>query len=144
MAQLRTIFAKGGETPELERQAISNAVSWQEKRVGKLIGSSDDLGGLDIYNAGVPGQMDCIDEAANTTSLLVFLQSKSLLRHHIVERPQTRGYFFDGKYPHATAVVREKMSGQKYVIDSWRLPNGNPPDIMLLTVWSKIKASDLE
>ncbi|WP_319531918.1 hypothetical protein [uncultured Cohaesibacter sp.] len=135
IAKLKSILAKGKRSPEAERKAIGNAVVWFEKRVGPLMGSDKDKGGLDMHNSGVPGQMDCIDEASNTTSLIVFAEKHGLLTHYTVQSPVARGFFLDGRYPHATAVIKEKKSGKRYAVDSWLFDNGVFPAIKPLHVW---------
>ncbi|ADZ70634.1 hypothetical protein [Polymorphum gilvum] len=135
IAALRRILAEGRGSPAAERRAIAKAVQWQERRVGKIVGSDKDVGGLDMQNAGVPGQMDCIDEASNTTSLLLVAEARGLLRHHRVESPVARGFFLDGRYPHATAVVRETASGTAFAVDSWPEANGVEPHIKPLAAW---------
>lgn len=135
MSRLGNILRAGRGSPAAERQAISRAVQWQEKRVAPLVGSANDIGGLDLQNAGVRGQMDCIDEATNTTSLLLVAERNGLLAHHEVRSPVARGFFLDGRYPHATAVVSEKKSSRAFAIDSWPHANGVAPDVMRLEKW---------
>ncbi len=135
LRHLRRILRKGRRSPAAERKAIARAVSWSEKRVAKTVGSANDVGGLDLHNAGVRGQMDCIDEATNTTSLLRIAERRGYLKYHRVTSPVARGFFLDGRYPHATAVVAEKKSGKTFAIDSWPHPNGALPDVMPLEAW---------
>ncbi|WP_420392614.1 hypothetical protein [Acuticoccus sp.] len=117
-----------------ERAGIRRLVAWAERRVAPEVGSTRDVGGLDLWNAGERGQMDCIDEATNTTSYLLVAERAGLLRHHRVGRPVSRGYFLDGRYPHATAVV---VAGDAaWAVDSWPHANGVPPDVLPLPVWS--------
>lgn len=142
--RLARLLRVGRGSAEAERTALSKAVIWQEKRVGRAIGSSNDIGGLDLKNAGVRGQMDCIDEATNTTSLLLYLEENGLLRHHTVGRPVARGFFIDGRYPHATAVITEKKSGLQWAIDSWRRDNAEAPDVMPLDRWFRVRSRDLD
>ncbi|MDD7908759.1 MULTISPECIES: hypothetical protein [Pseudovibrio] len=142
---LARIFSKGkASSPSAEREALSKAIIWQERRVGRIVGSSKDIGGLDMRNSGVRGQMDCIDEATNTTSLLIYAQEQGFLKHHTVSRPVARGFFLDGRYPHATAVITEKEKGVQWAVDSWRLANAMPPDVMLLEKWFRVRSSELE
>lgn len=129
------IMRAGAGSPAAEREAIARAISWFEKRVAKPAGSSGDVGGLDLRNAGVPGQMDCIDEATNTTSYLLMMQGWGLLRHHQVASPVARGFFLDGRYPHATAVVVDETTGKPWAVDSWPNANGVKPDVMTLQRW---------
>lgn len=119
---------------EAERAAVARLIAWAETRVAPRVGSANDEGGLDIRNAGTPGQMDCIDEAANTTSYLLVAQHNGLLSHHHVGRPVARGYFLDMRYPHATAVMVD-ASGTPWAVDSWPHPNGVRPDILPLEHW---------
>lgn len=135
LRRLRSILDSGRASPSAERLAISKAVQWQEKRVAGEVGSARDVGGLDLHNARVPGQMDCIDEATNTTSLLMLAQARGYLKHHTVGRPASRGFFLDGRYPHATATIKERGSGTAFAVDSWPHANGKPPDVLLLATW---------
>ncbi|MBS8259290.1 hypothetical protein DYI23_03565 [Roseibium polysiphoniae] len=135
LSRLRSILASGRRSPAGERRAIAKAVQWQERRVAGAVGSAKDVGGLDMQNAGVRGQMDCIDESTNTNSLLLVAQRHGYLKHHTVSSPVARGFFLDGRYPHATATVREKKSGKVYAVDSWPDSNGKPPRISELSVW---------
>nr|WP_319512773.1 hypothetical protein [uncultured Cohaesibacter sp.] len=135
IAKLKKILYTGRRSPEAERKAIGNAVAWFEKRVGPYVGSDKDKGGLDMRNAGVPGQMDCIDEASNTTSLITFAQQHGFLKYHKVQSPVARGFFLDGRYPHATAVVLDIKNDKRYAIDSWIYDNGVFPKIKPLKDW---------
>ena len=80
------------ESAAAERAAVSRSVQVFEEIIGARIGTSGDRGGLDI-GGGDPGQMDCIDEATNTTSLLLLLSRKGDLKFHEVTRPVARGFF---------------------------------------------------
>lgn len=135
LSYLRQLLEEGRASAHAERQAIAKAVSWQEKRVAKPVGSGNDVGGFDLHNAGVRGQMDCIDESTNTNSLLLVAEKQGFLAHHVVSSPVARGFFLDGRYPHATATVRETKTGTVYAIDSWPDSNGVPPTITELSVW---------
>ncbi|XYK81089.1 MAG: hypothetical protein ROO70_02480 [Labrenzia sp.] len=135
LARLRAILASGRASPSAERQAIATAVAWQERRVAATVGSEEDVGGFDIENAGVSGQMDCIDESTNTTSLLLVAQKHKMLRHYRVSAPVARGFFLDGRYPHATATITEKKTGTVYAVDSWVHENGKRPDITPIERW---------
>lgn len=135
LATMRRLLAAGKASPEAERKAVARLIAWSEQEIGPVAGSSGDIGGLDLHNAGVPGQMDCIDEASNTTSVLLVAERRGLLRHHTVASPVARGFFLDGRYPHATAVLRETGSGATFAVDSWPDANGVPPRIQPLEAW---------
>ena len=86
--------------------------------------------------------MDCLDEATNTTSLLVLLAEHGYLKHHDVREPSARGFFFDGRYPHATAVLAEHGTGEKWAIELRPRANAEPPVIQLLSEWKRARSGD--
>jgi hypothetical protein len=129
-------FTKDAETAEAERASIRKAVSLFEERSTGAIGIRDDA--RSQFGEGrIKGQMDCIDESTNTRGFLLYLQKAGLLRHHTVLANSSRGMFVDGRYPHATAVIKDKETGEIFAVDSWFEPGGGPPDIMLLSEWKK-------
>ncbi len=133
-------LAEGVETAEAERAAISGAVQRYEMIVGARIGTSMDRGKMD-FGRGDASQMDCIDEATNTTSLLILLEEQGHLRHHRVRKPVARGIVIDGRYPHATAVLAEAGADGAgeglWAVDSWPEPNGGPPLIQPHETWMR-------
>jgi len=135
VAVLAGIMEAGRESPQAERMAVRRAVMWMEERVGPIVGSHNDIGGLDMQNAGVPGQMDCLDETTNTTTTLLLLAENGLLTHHTPSYPVARGFFLDGRYPHATAVMTETASGEDWAVDPWPYANAEDVDVMPLSDW---------
>jgi hypothetical protein len=129
------IMAAGASSPKAERAAVSRAVRYYEDRAAGVVGIRDQPKSIaSQYHRR--GQMDCVDESTNTRSLLLYLERRGLLKHHTVDRKVTRGFLLDGRYPHATAVLRDR-SGTKWAIDSWYEPAGGPPDIRPLSEWLK-------
>ena len=126
-----------------EREALSLTVQAFETIVGARIGTSADLPGMQ-FGQGADNQMDCIDEATNTTGLLLFLAGHGYLRHHSVEAPSARGFFIDGRYPHATAVLTDKDSGERWAVNSWPRANALPPVIMPLKEWKRSRVGRLD
>ena len=122
-----------------ERAALAKSVQLFEQIVGARVGTAGDLPGMQ-FGRGADGQMDCIDEATNTMSLLLVLQRAGYLRHHRVLEPKGRGFFLDGRYPHATAAVADTLSGASWAIDSWPGANGEPPLIQPLADWFKSRS----
>jgi hypothetical protein len=116
-----------------ERAALARAVQSFEEIVGVRVGTGGDRPRTQIGEAR-SDQMDCIDEATNTTSLLKLLATQGALRHHNVGKPAARGFFLDGRYPHATAVIAE-AGGAKWAVDSWPRANAEPPVIQPLAKW---------
>ncbi|MGE0232009.1 MAG: hypothetical protein AB7O39_02920 [Flavobacteriaceae bacterium] len=134
IGRLASIMSAGRASPAAERSAISRAVQWFEAKAGREAGTSSDKPKLGAMG-GDPTQLDCIDEAANTTSLLILMEKRGLLRHHKVLSPRTRGFVFDFRYPHNAAVIEEKKGGERWAVDSWPRANGEKPDIMKLATW---------
>ena len=128
------LLRAAGSSAEKERQALGEIVRLYTSALAREIGSPD-TPGSPPQMSGTSGQMDCIDETANTTSLLVELESRGLLAHHRVERPRSRGLFLDGRYPHVTAVITDTRSGKKWAVDPWNQAPGQKPDILPLSQW---------
>lgn len=128
-----TIMAEGTASPEAERSAIRRAVAYYEALSTSAIGVADKPKS-DITQSGALGQMDCIDESTNTRSLLRYLDARGLLKHHVVEQNKARGMFVDGRYPHATAVIRD-TSGRRFAVDSWYEAGGGEPDVLPFNEW---------
>ena len=125
------------DTPHEERRAVAYAVSWMEKRVGKVTGTDKDNAGMEFNGSGDPTQQDCVDEATNTTSYLLVLEHNKFLKHHKVGTPFSKGNILMGiKYwPHWTAVLKEHNSGQRWAVDSWIYKNGENPAIVKAETW---------
>lgn len=128
------IMASGSASPEAERRAVSAAVQYFEERASQVIGIRD-KGKSQIGPMMQHGNMDCIDESTNTRSLLLYLAERNLLKHHTVEPNRSRGFLVDGKFPHATAVLRDTSTGVEWAIDSWEKDAGLPPEIITLEKW---------
>ncbi len=116
-----------------ERARLAGAIALLEDLMGARTGTSADLGGT-FAGAGKSGQMDCVDEATNTTTYLRMMDSDGLLRWHTVEDHAVRGFFIFG-WPHVTAVIRETQTGQRFAVDSWFHHNGVAPEILPLKTW---------
>jgi hypothetical protein len=133
---------KRADTPFEERRAVAYAIGHVEVEVGAKLGIKD-RAGMQFIASGNPTQQDCVDEATNTTSYLLVLQSNGLLKHHTVEGTMYKQNLARGlatlnpvKYwPHFAAVLKEKKSGQKYAIDSWSGANGENPAVVKVEDW---------
>jgi len=144
MAEIKALMrrVKRSDTPFQERRAVAYAISYMEVKVGKKLGIKD-VAGMQFSASGDPSQQDCVDEATNTTSYLLVLQSNGLLKHHTVSGTMSKENLAKGfatlnpvKYwPHWTAVLTEKKTGQKYAIDSWLFPNGENPAVVKVEDW---------
>lgn len=118
---------------EWERKNIAIAIGLLEELVGIKTGTASDRAGT-FNNREFPGQMDCNDEAINTTTFIRLMQQQGLLKWHAVEDMRTRNFFFNG-WPHTTAVIHENGSGKRFAVDSWFYDNGAPATIVPFEAW---------
>lgn len=133
--RLKEIMNRGERSARDEVNAIANAVSWFENRVGPVAGTSRRTPRAGPDQSGSSGEADCIDESVNTTALLILLSQLKLLRHHEIMGAASRGYLLDLKYPHATAVIADLRTGTRWAIDPWPKRNGERPDTLPLDRW---------
>jgi len=134
-ARLAALMAPGRASAEAERRAIAQTEAWFEKRVAPQTGTAHAKArastGWGV--GGDPGQFDCVDTTANTTSLLVTLDRLGLLRYHTVSTPISR--LLAGG-PHFTATLQDKKTGQRWTVDPWTHDNGQLPDVWTIERWS--------
>ncbi len=133
---IQEAFGTPAATAEQERAAITRAISRFEQIVGPRTGTDRDIGGT-FPGAFQGGQMDCIDESTNTTTYLHLLDKAGMLRWHDILTPATRFPIPRGWWPHTSAIIRERATGTKYVVDSWFDDNGKPPYIVELSIWKR-------
>lgn len=123
----------GADNATQERERIGRAIGIMESIVGKLAGTDTDLAGT-FGNADYPGQMDCNDEAINTTTYMRLMRNHGLIQLHEVEDMRTRNFFFNG-WPHSAAVIREIATGARFAVDSWFYDNGFPATVVPFSDW---------
>lgn len=131
--ELQAICQPALPDAEAERACIAETLGAFERVMGASTGTDTDRGGT-FGNSDHAGQMDCNDEAINTTNYLKLMQQHGLLRHHEIMDVARRGFFFNG-WPHTTAVIREIDSGQRYAVDTWFYDNGQPAVIIPFETW---------
>jgi hypothetical protein len=129
-ARVRAEFAEDRDAPE-ERARIADVIGLMERLVAKPAGTARDVG-RNLIAADQSTQLDCVDEAVNSTTYLRMIDADGLLRFHAVEWPAHRGGML---HAHNTAVVRETATGERYAVDSWFFDNGVPPAVLALEVW---------
>jgi hypothetical protein len=134
-AKLAELLISGHASAEAERRAIGEATAWFDRRIGPAAGTTHRIARAGALTEYHPGQMDCVDTSSNNTSLFLVLDRLHLLRHHAVEGPQARGYLLNGRWPHATAVLRDLHTGRKWAIDNWTRKFGERPEIMTVEQW---------
>jgi hypothetical protein len=132
-AALVAPLAEAAPDAETERAHLAEVLGAFEHEVGARTGTSGDLGGT-LAGFGQDGQLDCIDEAINTTTYLTLMERAGLLAWHHVRAPMSRGFFVNG-WPHTSAVVAEMETGASFAIDTWFHDNGMPAEVVALDIW---------
>lgn len=131
---VRALFHPAPRDAAAEREAVRQAIGRLEGIMGPKTGTAQDKAGT-FGNGDWPGQLDCNDEAANSTTYMRLLQADGLLRHHEILDTTTRGGFLIfGR--HSAAVIREVASGERFAVDSWFYDNGQPAVILPLATWA--------
>lgn len=116
-----------------EREQIAQAIGLLEEIVGEKVGTSNDIAGT-FYTGSLTGQLDCNDEAINTTTYIRLMRQADLMKWHEVEDTRTRSFFFNG-WPHSTAVMHDISTGERFAVDSWFYDNGAPATIVPFAIW---------
>ncbi len=119
--------------PQQERQLIAKGIAQLETIIGEKIGTSNDLAGT-FFEGHLSGQLDCNDEAINTTTYMRLMRQAGFIKWHEIEDTRTRNFFFNG-WPHSTAVIRDSKSSTRFAVDSWFYDNGAPPVIVPFKEW---------
>lgn len=122
------------KSPVNERRNIARAIALMEQYSGEKTGTKTDVAKASFKMIDRK-QQDCIDETINTDMYLKFLEKEGLLVWHSVDRPIRRGYFYDIKWPHNTATIKERETGNIYTVDSWFHKNGEEPWIVPAETW---------
>lgn len=133
--QIKSLFAPELNSAVLERDQIQQAVARLETLVGNKTGTAGDLAQNELRGSRI-GQLDCIDEATNTSVYIRMLENDGLLRWHRAAPRTSRGLFI-GRAPHNTATIVELETGIRYAVDAWYFDNGEPPAIVPLTTWKQ-------
>ena len=132
---LADLLNKGKATPEAERQALRLAVQWLDRRMGPILNTTRRVARADIRHRDDAQNYDCYDTTRNAVSLLLVLREWGLLRHHTISDPRYRGTLIFGQTPHNTAVLKDRASGQEWVLDLWPKAYGELPDVMPIERW---------
>jgi hypothetical protein len=127
------IFKTKASNAESERLQISKAIGQFEIIVGAKNSTATDLAGT-FDSDNTPGQLDCNDEAINTTTYMRLLKQGGFMQFHEIEDMRTRNFFFTG-WPHSTAVIREIKTGARFAVDSWFYDNGAAATIVPFAQW---------
>lgn len=131
--EIQRLFDPPSSNAMEERERLGAAVGLFETYVGAKLGTDADRGGT-FEGFGRDGQLDCVDEATNTTSLLRMAEHDKLLKWHSVKAPVSRGISLS-RWPHSTAAIVELKTEREYAVDSWFLDNGGDASVVMLEVW---------
>ena len=131
----RALFIPAPRDAEQERARIAAAIAGIESAVGALTGTWRDRA-ENFAGRGEEGQMDCVDEANNTTVYLEMLRNDGLLQWH---RPGPRVSRGVSRLlaPHFTATIVESGTGARFAVDSWFRDNGEPPYVVVMDEWQR-------
>jgi hypothetical protein len=130
---IQSLFLPIAPDAKREREQIKSAIALLELYSGQQSTTYLDQAENSL-SAGREGQLDCIDEATNTTVYLRMLANAGLLKFHRQASRTSRSSMI---IPHNTATIIETQSNQHYAVDSWFEANGEPPYIVPLKVWKK-------
>ena len=128
---IESVFYPKSSSAEEERLHIKQAIALFESYTGEQTGSHQDRAENDL-STGRKGQMDCIDEATNSTVYLRMLQNANLMTWHKLSSRTSRGFL---TAPHNTATIVEIKTQERFAVDSWFEPNGKWPHIVPLAEW---------
>lgn len=130
-ARITAPLAEPAADAAAERAAVAQVVGLYEQVVGPETGTASDPAGTGILAPA--GDLDCVDEAVNTTRLLIMLDEAGLLTFHRAGRPVHRAFVGNSR-THMTAVMQEKL-GVPWAVDSWFHDSGQPAEIVELSRW---------
>jgi len=133
-AQVRALFDPAPADARAERHQIALATGLLEILTGRQAGTLEDAPGMGVH-WNPDGQLDCIDEATNSTAYMRMMAADGLIRFHDIGLPANR-FVISAWGPSNTATITERASGKVYAVDSYFRANGEPADILPLDVWT--------
>lgn len=133
--QVSRIFQPAAQNADAERQQIAAAIALLEDLVGNKTGTAGDKAKNNLLVSRY-GQLDCIDEATNTSVYLRMMDNAGFFSWHRAAPRTSRGPL-TGQVPHNTATIIETDSQKRYAVDAWFFANGQPPAIVLLKSWKQ-------
>ena len=92
-------------------------MAWFEKRVAVEAGTAKAKARAGLGYAGDPSQFDCLDKTSNTVGVLAIVNQMGLLKHHVIDAPESRGLIIGGLAAHhsrgARAQERAEVGGRR-------------------------------
>ena len=79
--KVRRVFTPATSDAAMERQRLTEAIAVLERIVGKMTGTDRDIGGT-FPGTFRRGQLDCVDEAINTSTYLTMMEDDGLIHFH--------------------------------------------------------------
>ncbi len=131
--QVRDLFQQPAADAPAERRQIAQAIGRLEILAGRQADTLGDAPGLGVHWNG-DEQLDCIDEATNSTQYLRMFAADGLLGWHRVGQPAYR-FVLHAWGPSNTATVEETATGTVFAVDSYFLANGEPASVLPMPVW---------
>jgi hypothetical protein len=131
--RVRALFQPPPSDPADERGKVATAVALLERAVGERTGTSAHQR-RQTFNAGDATQVDCIDEAIDTSIYLALLERDGLLRHHVVGEILHRANGL-GLDAHNTAVLVAQETAERFAVDPDLVDAGVPPPILPVSAW---------
>ncbi len=141
LKHMKSVLSTGIASPAKERRSIAKLIAWKERLAQSKLRMVTDTRLSYQRDAGKVGQMDCVDESSNTLAFIEFLNRNGLLKFNKPMPIVGRGFLFDGRYPHRTAVLRD-IKGVDWAIDSWKKDGGKLPQVVELAIWKKERSSE--
>lgn len=130
-------FENPSQNAQEERQKIAEVIGVFEKKTGFLAGTQDDKRGT--FRQIGDDQHDCVDESINATTYLSLLEQRGHLNFHDILPPESRTPLTTMQngvgWPHQAAAIRERETGDVYIVDSWFHDNGHKAEIIDLQTW---------
>lgn len=114
-----------------ERRQIAQAIGLLETFTGRQADTLDDAPGMGVH-WNPDGQLDCIDEATNSTTYMRMMVADQLIRFHDIGLPANRF----GWWPSNTATIKETATGKVYAVESYFRYNGEPAYVLPLDIWA--------
>ena len=128
-------FRTPAKNAEIERSRLESVIGEFERIVGPITNTHTDVKDT-FYKLG-DDQLDCVDESVNTTTYLLMLQERGHLKFHEIEQPAARPILLAGnRWPHQAAVVRDKETQTRYVVDSWFEDSGADAYVVEVKEWT--------
>jgi len=132
---LGALFTPPASNAAAERKQIALAIAQMERIVGEKTNTLDDLPGtFEAFFKDLNHQMDCVDEATNSTVYLRLFRERQWITFHQEKARINRGFFFNG-WPHTAGMIEELSTGDRFAVDSWFHKNGIAPEIIPSKLW---------